>query len=275
MNEMTKNLKPNTSLMIIFIACLSVALAACQIFQPSFGTEITNRATVSNGRLTLELEFMDRVQLASGETKEWDVTYQKPFIEAAEQWLRAIDGVDGKENHTIVIQITVGSLSRANGMAGPSADELIGDFTIPTRGELIIGNHTYVPGFDQVEFHANILHEIGHIIGIGSYTEAYTTRDNETQGNVFRGAKSNHGARNYNEIYGTSVDFVPMSDDGGHLYDYVLQEDKERQLENGSLLPPMTKEFMANGHVFGAVTLGVLDDIGYEIDYSAAERYTP
>ena len=27
--------------------------------------------------------------------------------------------------------------------------------------------------------------------------------------------------------------------------------------------------------VFGKVTLGVLDDIGYIVDYAAAEHYTP
>lgn len=32
---------------------------------------------------------------------------------------------------------------------------------------------------------------------------------------------------------------------------------------------------MANGVVFGAVTLGVLDDIGYQVSYSGAESYQP
>ncbi|MFT5711684.1 MAG: hypothetical protein ACI9DQ_000079 [Glaciecola sp.] len=52
----------------------------------------------------------------------------------------------------------------------------------------------------------------------------------------------------------------PISDDGGHLYDYVLQEDKKRVLDNGPVflqtrLAPLTQELMANGVVFGAVTL--------------------
>ena len=60
----------------------------------------------------------------------------------------------------------------------------------------------------------------------------------------------------YNEIYGTTVDFVPISDDRGHLYDYVQQEDMPRTLADGSTLPPLTKEFMANGHRFWKGYLG-------------------
>ena len=82
-------------------------------------------------------------------------------------------------------------------------------------------------------------------------------------------------AQKYNQIYGNSYQYVPISDDGGHLYDYVLQEDKKRILDNGKVLAPLTQEFMANGVVFGAVTLGVLDDIGYQVSYSGAEGYKP
>ena len=64
------------------------------------------------------------------------------------------------------------------------------------------------------------------------------------------------------------------------MYDYVLKEDKKRVLDNGPVflqtrLAPLTQEFMANGVVFDAVTLGVLDDIGYQVSYSGAEGYKP
>ncbi|MEO1289167.1 MAG: hypothetical protein AAFV93_15495 [Chloroflexota bacterium] len=243
--------------------------------EPQFGTIVSDTEIVSNGTLTIELQFMDQVNLPTGVQEDWSDTYKQLYVDAANQWLSALIGIEGRDNHTIIIQITVNELRGGNGAAGPDSDEQIGQYTFPTSGSLIIGSHTYEEGFDQIEFYANILHEIGHIIGIGSYTEAYTTYDEETDGNIFRGPDSNRGVEFYNALYGADVDFVPMSDDTGHLYDYVLQEDSQRFLPDGSLLPPLTHEFMANGVVFGSVTLGVLDDIGYIVDYSAAEVYTP
>lgn len=242
---------------------------------PKFGTIVSETATVFNGALAVELEFMDRLHLPNGERVAWSDAYQAPYIAAAEQWLGALVGVEGKASHTIAIQVTVDRFAGGNGAAGPSQEEQVGAFTFPTRGELIIGNHTYEAGFDPVEFEANILHEMGHIIGIGSFTQPFVTHDEATGGSAFRGITSNRGVELYNAIYGTAVNFVPISDDGGHLYDPILQEDKPRTLSDGSPLPPLTKEFMANGHIFGGVTLGVLDDIGYVVDYTAAELYTP
>jgi hypothetical protein len=195
------------------------------------------------------------------------------YINAATKWLSALTSVDGKALHSIKMKIFVKALAGGNGQAGPDSEEKVGDFLIPTSGELTIGNHTYAEGFDPIEFYANILHEMGHIVGIGSYTEAYTKRDATYKGNVFR-VDDSIAVEKYNEIYGTSFDFVPMSDDGGHLYDYVLQEDKRRVLDNGMEIPPLTKEFMANGTTFGAVTLAVLDDIGYQVSYSGTDTYT-
>lgn len=230
---------------------------------------------VSNGKLSIELQFMAQVNLPTGQLEAWNDTYKQPYIDAASQWLSALTGIEGKDNHNIVIQITVDELQGGNGAAGPDADENVGIYTFPTAGSLLIGNHTYVQEFDGVEFYATIMHEIGHVIGIGTYTQAYTTYDAQTDGNVFRGPDSNKGVELYNILYGTEVDFVPMSSNGGHLYDYILFDDNPRYLSDGSVMPPLTKELMANGVVFGSVTLGVLDDIGYIIDYSAAETYSP
>ena len=230
--------------------------------------------TVTNGSLVFELIFVDKLNLQNGVSKAWDADYKKPYIDAANKWLSALIGVEGKSQHTIKMKIFVKALAGGNGEAGPDSEEVIGSYTFPTSGELTIGNHTYADGFDSVEFYANILHEMGHIIGIGSFTPAYMTKDNNYKGNVFRVTNS-IAVQKYNEIYGGDFNFVPMSDDGGHLYDYILQEDKKRILGDGTVIPPLTKEFMANGTIFGAVTLAVLDDIGYQVSYAGVDAYTP
>lgn len=230
--------------------------------------------TVSNGALTFELEFEDELQLTHGRALVWSDALQQPYIDAANQWLTALVGVEGKSQHTIRMRIAVEEMNDGNGYAGPDSEEQVGEYEIPTSGTLVIGNHTYEQGFDQVEFKANILHEMGHILGIGSYTEAFTEYSEAYQGNVLK-VPNSMAAKKYNQIYGNTYLYVPISDDGGHLYDYVLQEDKKRVLDNGQVLAPLTQEFMANGVVFGAVTLGVLDDIGYDVSYRGAERYQP
>jgi len=248
--------------------------------EASAGTDsISETEIVSNENISFELQFMNRLALQQGKTEAWSQDYKQPFIDASKQWLLSLRGVDDQPQHlTIKIKVRVKDLPNANGMAGPDTEVEVNGFSFPTSGEMIIGNHTYVAGFDPIEFKANILHELGHIIGIGSFSEQFVTLDPTAQGNVFR-LPAQYGASKavaeYNRIYSNDLDYVPFSDDGGHLYDTVLQEDKKRYLADGSAVPELTKEFMANGVTYGRVTLAVLDDMGYVVDYTNAESYVP
>jgi len=247
--------------------------------QPSTGDKVSDTETVSNANISFELQFMNSVELQGNIKEAWTIAYKQPFIDASHQWLLSLRGVDNQPEHLVVkIKVRIKDLPNANGMAGPDTEVELNGFSFPTSGEMVIGNHTYVDGFDQVEFKANILHELGHIIGIGSFSEQFMTRDSATKGNVFR-LPSQHGeskaVAEYNRIYSNNLDYVPFSDDGGHLYDYVLAGDKKRFLADGSEVPTLTKEFMANGVVYGRVTLAVLDDMGYDVDYTNAEIYAP
>lgn len=234
---------------------------------------------VSNANITFELQFMNTLALQGDKNEAWTSAYKQPYIDAANQWLLSLRGVDNQPEHlTVKIKVRVKDLPNANGMAGPDTEVEVNGFYFPTSGEMIIGNHTYVEGFDQVEFKANIMHELGHIIGIGTFSEQFVSIEPTIKGNVFR-LPAKYGASKavaeYNRIYSNTLDYVPFSDDGGHLYDYVLAGDKKRYFENGSEVPTLTQEFMANGVVYGRVTLAVLDDMGYVVDYTNAEPYTP
>lgn len=270
--------------MTTLISSILVVLHGCGSDSSNSTTSSTNSSSaatttnlvvpVANNGLTFELEFVDQLKLENQVTRAWDDSYQKPYIDAANKWLNALLAVEGKSHHTIRMKIYVEQLDGGNGQAGSDAEEQIGSFNFPTVGTMKIGNHTYADGFDQIEFHANILHEMGHIIGIGSFTETFMEDHATMKGNVLK-IENSIAAKKYNEIYNNTHKYVPLSDDGGHLYDYVLQEDARRVLDDGSILPPLTQEFMANGAVFGAVTLAVLDDIGYEVSYAGVDSYTP
>lgn len=240
---------------------------------------ISEIETVSNANISFELQFMNSLALQNGQQDAWNTQYKQPYIDAANQWLLSLRGIDNQPEHlTVQIKVRVKDLPNANGMAGPDSEVEVNGFYFPTSGEMIIGNHTYAEGFDQVEFKANIMHELGHIIGIGTFSEQFVSMDPTIKGNVFR-LPAEYGlskaVAEYNRIYSNSLDYVPFSDDGGHLYDYVLAGDKKRYLANGDEVPTLTQEFMANGVVYGRVTLAVLDDMGYDVDYTNAEIYTP
>ncbi len=235
--------------------------------------EISSVHTVTNGGLSVELQFMGTVNLEN-EQVAWDESLRQPYIDAANQWLSVLKGVEGKPTHKIKIAAHVTSLNAGNGMAGPDEEEIVGQYHFPVSGEMVIGNHTYALGFDQTEFHANIIHEMGHIFGVGSFTEQFTEYSETYKGLVFK-TENSVSIEKYNQLYGADVKALPISDDGGHLYDYVLQEDKQRILDNGELIPPMTKEVMSNGFKLGVISAAILDDIGYLVDYSKVTSYTP
>ena len=241
--------------------------------------KISETEKVSNANITFELQFMDSVELQGNKKEAWSAAYKKPFIDASNQWLLSLRGIDNQPEHlTIKIKVRIKDLPNANGMAGPDTEVEVNGFNFPTSGEMIIGNHTFVKGFDPVEFKANILHEIGHIVGIGTFSEEFVSIESAIKGNVFR-LPAKYGASKavaeYNRIYSNNLNYVPFSDNGGHLYDYELGGDKKRFLADGSEVPSLTKEFMANGVAYGRVTLAVLDDLGYVVDYTNADSYTP
>ena len=227
--------------------------------------------------MILKLSFLGKLELADGSTREWAVTEQQPYIKAAKRWLEILKGVKNTNIHTIEITIKVNNFNQGLGAAGVEKSTTINEQIFPVKGELIISNRTYTQSFlndpkkGQIEFEANILHEMGHIFGIGTLWEKYIINNTNLGGNIFQ-KNNSEAVKRYQQLYNTTIAYVPVSDDKGHLYDYINQEDKQRQI-TGVL--PLTKELMANGQKLGGVTLGILDDLGWQIDYTKADIYTP
>ena len=236
--------------------------------------EVDSVSTVANDGIAIELQFMGKVKLGHDKSVTWDSPLKKPYIDAANKWLSVLKGVEGKLKYTIKIAVHVAELDIGNGLAGPDEEEKVGQYYFPLSGEIVIGSHTYTQGFDQVEFHANIIHEMGHVFGVGTLTNELIEYSEEYKGYVFKIDES-ESIKKYNQLYGVHFNALPISDDGGHLYDYIYQEDKKRILENKKTIPPMTQEVMANGTKLGIISVAILDDIGYIVDYSKATHYTP
>ncbi|WP_234494364.1 hypothetical protein [Vibrio maritimus] len=253
------------------LSCLPVALHAKEFDFDNPQCDVKASRSVTNDHLTLNLNFCNQLTLHDGQQAKWTDSRIQPYLSASKRWLEVILAVDGVDQHSLDIDFYVVPMDNANGMAGPEAEIDVNWRLIPTEGSVFIGSHTYEPGFDQVEFNANILHEMGHVFGIGAYSMDYTRHDGQL-GKVFM-VRDSQAVKRFNEQYKVDYRELPISDDGGHLYDSKWSEDKKRYDKNGRPVPDMSAELMANGNLIGPVTLGMLDDLGYQVDYSKGDTY--
>lgn len=255
---------------LVFI-CFALSVSATEFDTENPRCKPSQQRQVSNGHIDLNLTFCNRLTLHNGEQVVWTSNYISPYEVAAERWLQVLTAVDGVEHHSLDINVYVVPLADANGMAGPESEIDVNWRLIPTQGSVFIGSHTYEPEFDNIEFRANILHEMGHVFGVGAYSMDYTRHDKQF-GKVFL-VRDSQAVKQFNQQYSVNYSELPISDDGGHLYDSKWAEDKPRYNQNGQPVPDMTEELMANGAKIGPVTLGLLDDLGYQVDYSKGDRY--
>ena len=114
--------------------------------------------------------------------------------------------------------------------------------------------------FDDV-----VMHEIGHLLGIRGTTwgQKYVVGAN---GIDFNGTNA---VREYRSISGCANGFPPIEQDGGagtagsHWDDYCFKTELMTGYLGGTALQPIS-----------TMTIGSLQDIGYQVDYTKADPYT-
>jgi hypothetical protein len=160
-----------------------------------------------------------------------------------------------------------------------------------TMNNTYIGNmKTTVRNDGYTSYYHVLLHEIGHILGIGSfwyltgcpktgYTENGTTKHYYTGTNAFREYKLHFGN---NTFVG-----VPIEDDGGAGTSGVHPEEgpeggisADNRYINGILHPGLDTELMTGwldsspvSTPLSRITLGFLEDMGYTVNYNLADVY--
>lgn len=170
-----------------------------------------------------------------------------------------------------------------------------GVFELNTSYLTIMKNNTYSNGFTQLYYTA--LHEIGHILGIGpfwvltdyisnipktSYQENGVTKYYYTGENAVREYKSYFPDNISNNYIG-----IPLEDDGGNGTQNVHPEEglqgsisAETRDISGVTYYGLNDELMTGwsestvAMPLSRVTLGFLQDIGYDVSYSLADDYT-
>jgi len=265
--------------------------------------------TRSNGAITLELGFVNPIDTGIWrERRDWTEVGMAPVLAGADRWLSILSGIDGHdEEHVVYITVRAGRDDNANGTAGIDLfKEIRPDVYLPHYAGLTInGDMLSVSWTEFAERDLTILHEFGHVFGIGTafhileengffFSGGYpipqggayrTVRDwltpapEGSSGRTGYAYRQPMGVAAYNRVYGTDLDFLPIDPDGGHVFTIGYDAVTERidrtpwQLAGGTLIAPMEDELMGHGSVISEITLGVLQDMGWTVDLNQAEPF--
>lgn len=259
---------------------------------------ISAQSLVSNDHLTLQLNFRGVIERQDGSTLAWTPEQQAPYIAGAKRWLEVLPQAGMLDQHMVEINIVVNSFQGGNGAAEPLLESVVvdGNNVFPTQGRFVVSNFLYTEEFTntegpeaaQREFDANIRHEMGHIFGIGSLWNLDQDADGtitpaEDGAGSFRNWVSNsevhggliykqpHAMAAFNAFTQSRFDFMPVS--SGHLYSEEQNEPSgsARFAPDGTRIPSLDDELMANGTQFTPVLLGALKDLGWIVDPKAAD----
>ena len=252
--------------------------------------------TSSGGDISLQLNFRGSINLPDGTTREWDASERAPYVTGANRWLEVLSRAGNVPNYMLEINIGVTTLANANGVASPEILNMYvdGNNVFPSQGTFVVNACLYLevtaPGCTNplmgsartAEFDANVRHEIGHIMGIGSLWNLDSTASpndfsNQSFGQgSFRNWVSEstphggpiyrqpQGVAAYNSFTSSSFDFAPVVT--GHLYSENdnMPSGSTRSF-NGTVLPSLETELMASNNNYTPVLFGFLEDLGWVI----------
>lgn len=125
-----------------------------------------------------------------------------------------------------------------------------------------------------------IVHEIGHVLGIGTrwghlVTEELTDTSRNETFSIYTGY---NGVKQYRALAGNDVRGIPIEDDHGAGTAGSHFEEDEQRVIDGHVAPHMQYEAMSGLANYGSkvskLSVAVLLDLGYGVDYSQADDYT-
>ena len=173
--------------------------------------------------------------------------------------------------------------------------------TYPSKGNIIM-NELYISEMmsdirdsGKTKYFYVLVHEIGHILGIGSVTAwdldgtpitSYVDTDGETK-TYYTGTNALREYKSYLPQIAGQLIGIPMEDDGGSGTANVHAEEghegatssNDRYI-NGIFHPGLDDELMTGWlesspttTPLSRISLGFLEDIGYTVDYNLADEY--
>ena len=197
------------------------------------------------------------------------------FQQAAARWSQVITGdlpnatYRGQTVDDLLINASATAIDGVNGIlgqAGPDAFRSGSD--LPYHGIMQFDSADLASMESSGLLFSVVLHEMGHVLGIGTIWEDLGLLSGAGGSDpIFVGANA---TAQYNQIYGTSARGVPVENTGGsgtadaHWRESILTNELMTGWVNGTTTLPLSR-----------ITIGSLADIGYTVNYAAADSFTP
>ena len=222
------------------------------------------------GGFTITVSFTTPINLTP--------TQQDVFAQAAARWEEIIvgdlpdvvDPATGQIIDDVLIEASAQDIDGVNGIlgeAGPT-DLRPGVDGLPWKGIMEFDS----ADLDQLEQDGDLLdviiHEMAHVLGFGILWARQGLI--EGAGSIDPIFVGTNAVREYNTIFGLSASGVPVENTGGqgtrdgHWRKTIFGD----ELMTGTLSPDTTRPI-------SAVTVGQFEDLGYKVDYAAADPFTP
>jgi hypothetical protein len=212
---------------------------------------------------------------------------------AASRWESIIREKTTSNEYDLTINIRFDSSLPSNvlGQAGVSRYSIVNSKHIPYEGIMILSTSNWDKqkltlksnGISHAYY--TVLHEMGHILGIGTMWGQNMLLDG---GGNYTGVNA---LREYRKVVGENVPYIPIENDGGSgTAGYHPEEGLEPGVSlndrvsygdgHTHQLPGLDRELMtgwaeidADPEPLSAISVGMLQDIGYVVDYSLADDY--
>jgi flagellar hook assembly protein FlgD/predicted Zn-dependent protease with MMP-like domain len=197
---------------------------------------------------------------------------RRAFQRAADRWEAVIvaDRPDDGSIDDLEITFEIGAIDAAGDEEGNTLAHArwteLGPDGLPSEGEMRIDEHD-AAGMTIERLADIIAHEIGHILGLESnlWSKLDLLTGEESDDPRFTG---NNATREYNNLYGVNELGVPVENSGGP----GTRDSHWRDSVFGSEL--MTGWADSEMQI-SPITIGALADMGYGVDWSAAEHFEP
>ncbi len=203
------------------------------------------------------------------------VAEQAIFQQAANRWSQVITGdlpnatYHGQVVDDLLISASAPTIDGVGGILGQSGpDAFRAGSSLPIHGVMQFDAADMANMLSSGLLYSVVLHEMGHILGIGTlWSDFGLLSGTYTSNPIFTGANA---TAQYNQIFGTNARGVPVEATGGsgtadaHWRETVFTNELMTGWAGPGTNLPLSR-----------VTIGSLADLGYAVNYAAADPYTP
>ena len=202
-----------------------------------------------------------------------DPTYQAAFTQAAARWSQIITADIPDLNSSsfgfiddLLIDASIVSIDGPGGILGQAGPDLLRSGSrLPAHGEMEFDSADVANMFASGIWTNVILHEMGHILGIGTIWSLLGLKNGAGD---YIGA---HGLAEYRALSGNpSAASIPVEHDGGSG---TAGAHWDEDTFNAELMTGFA-ESPGIAMPISRMTIGSLEDLGYTVNYAAADPYS-